>query len=273
MSDMSQALYRNNLVAFAERAMFELEPGTKLKINWHHHAVAAQLERCRNGEITQLVVNQPPKTLKTHELSISYVAQLIGEQPGVKVAIVCYDTTLATKIARSIRTILRSTWYQALYPAARVREDKDSESYFETTQGGEVHAISVQGGFTGKGFDYIIMDDPMKASDASSPAERRKLEEIFASSIITRFRNQDKGVLILVMQRLHVDDFTAYILRKYKSAKHLCLPAKAPKSMTYDLGNGRTRVFRKGELLEPGRITDHYLETALSQQLTQVALS
>jgi hypothetical protein len=76
------ALYRSNPPAFAERAMTELEPGTKLQTNWHHKAIARKLYDTVSGVIRRLIVNQPPKTLKTHLISVCFVAWLLGSRPG-----------------------------------------------------------------------------------------------------------------------------------------------------------------------------------------------
>ena len=205
-------------------------------------------------------MNQPPKTLKTHLISVCFVAWRLGSSPGTKFAIICYDEALATRIVRLIRQIMRSAWYRALYPETMISGDKDSESYFETTFGGEVRAVSIQGGITGHGYDFIIIDDPMKASVAHSEAERRRLEENYSSAVANRWRDPTKGVLIVVMQRLHVDDFTAFLLRARPDTVHLKIPAVAPCDLEYEVGGGKRYIFREGELLEPDRLSHEFLQ-------------
>lgn len=122
-----------------------------------------------------------------------------------------------------------------------------------------MRALSVQGGITGYGYDIIIIDDPMKASAASSETERRKLEETYASSIANRWRDPSKGVLIVVMQRLHIDDFSAYLLRTHKGFVHLNIPAIAPSDMEFEIGPDEKYIFKKGEFMEPHRLTPDYL--------------
>ncbi len=258
--NLIDALYRDDVVAFAERAMLILEPGTPLKTNWHHQTIGYHLKRAFRGECSKLVINQPPKTLKTHIVSVAHAAWLILHKPWLKIAILCHDDVLANKILRSIRQIVKSEWYQALAPKTRIKADKDTEYVFETTAGGECRAFSVHGGITGHGYDYIIIDDPMKASNAHSETERRRLEQSYSSAIANRWRNPSKGVLILVMQRLHVDDFTAYFLKMHPSAIHLNIPAIAQKTDYFDLNDQWAHTFEKGELLEPDRLTHEYLE-------------
>jgi predicted phage terminase large subunit-like protein len=254
------AIFRQSLFYFALRAMAILEPQTKLSKNWHQRAITYQLMRCFHGESRRLLINQPPKTLKTHLVSIAFVAWLLVQNPSFRIAVICYDEELASTQLRKIRQIMKSNWYLALAPVTRIRKEKDTETLFETTAGGEVRALSVQGGITGHGFDYIIIDDPQKASLAHSETERRKLEELYASSIANRWRNAAEGVLITVMQRLHVDDFTSFMLRLRKDTVHLNIPAVAPADMTFHLGDDEVYQFLEGELLEPERLPENILE-------------
>lgn len=254
------SLYRSSLFYFALRAMVVLEPATKLIPNWHQRTISYEVERCLRGENRRLIINQPPKTLKTHLVSISSVAWLLMRDPSRRIAIICYDEELASTQLRKIRELLRSKWYRRLAPATRIRKEKDTETHFETTAGGEVRAFSVQGGITGHGFDVIIIDDPQKASLAHSETERRHLEELYASAIANRWRNPAEGILIVVMQRLHVDDFTTFMLRLRKDTVHLNIPAVAPADMTFHLGDDDVYRFKEGELLEPHRLSKVVLD-------------
>jgi len=254
------AMYRKNLHLFAEKAMAILEPGTKLKTSWHHRAICYQLELCFQGLTRHLVINQPPKTLKSHLVSVAFVAWLLMHNPGLKIAILCYDEDLASKMLRMVRQIMGSPWFKSLAPNTHIKGDKNTEFVFETTVGGECQAKSVNGGVTGHGFDFILGDDLMKATKASSEPERRSLEETYAAAIANRWRDPGKGVFILVMQRLHIDDFTNYFLKTHKNAIHLNIPAIAPCDLMYDLGPDEKHVFKKGELLEPDRLTREHLD-------------
>jgi len=259
MHSLLAAVYRWSLLFFAERAMTILEPGTALTTNWHHRAIAYQLERCYRGENRRLIINQPPKTLKTHLVSVSYVAWLLLHDPSLRIAIICYDEALASTQLRKIRQIMRSRWYLWLAPGTRIRKEKDTETLFETTAGGEVRALSVQGGITGHGFDFIIIDDPQKASLAHSDTERRNLEELYSSAIANRWRNPAKGVLVVVMQRLHIDDFTAFLLRAGRGTVHLSIPAVAPYDMRFELSSDMECILEEGALLEPYRLSEEVL--------------
>lgn len=259
-SEVMAAAYRQNLHLFAERAMTILEPGTKLKTSWHHRAICHQLLACLQGSVRQLVINQPPKTLKSHLISVAFVAWLLMHNPGLKIVILCYDEALASKMLRMVRQIMQSSWYKSLAPNTHVKVDKDTEVVFETTLGGECQAKSVNGGVTGHGFDIIIADDPMKATNAYSEVERRSLEQTYSTAIANRWRDPGKGVFILVMQRLHPDDFTNFFLKIHKNAVYLKIPAIAPEDLIYDLGPNEKHVFKESALLEPERLSHEFLD-------------
>src|SRR4051794_4696947 len=252
------ALYRLSLVAFAERAFRELEPGQSIEPNWHHRAIAFELERCLAGENRRLIVNQPPRTLKSFLIAIVLIAWRLGHDPSAKSLTVCYSEQLATQHTRTVRRIMRSPWYRSLFPKTVITPDKDSESHFETTAGGQCRAVSVGGQITGFGYDNIIIDDPMKAQDVGSETERRKLEETYANTLATRLNNPATGIIIVVMQRLHVDDFTTFLLRTGQW-HHLCIPAIAPAEATYSLGERKVHQVKAGELLEPQRLSKDFL--------------
>lgn len=254
-----QSIYRTDLCKFAERAMKILEPGTELQTGWHHQAIAFQLNRAAKREIRRLLINQPPKTLKTHLISVAYVAWLLMHNPTLKIAIISYDEALASKQLRSIRQILADPFLKELAPATKVKAGKDTEFVFETTAGGEVRAFSVRGGITGYGFDFIVVDDPIKANNASSETERKSLEEAFSSAMASRWRDPSQGVLIVVMQRLHIDDFSDFVKRIMPETVHLTIPAIAPEDISYEIAPGKFHVFRKGKLLEPDRLSLSYL--------------
>ncbi|CAN5123401.1 phage terminase large subunit [soil metagenome] len=254
------ALYRDDIVAFAERAMIVLEPDTQLKIRWHHRAIGYQLKETFHGNIRRLVINQPPKTLKTHLVSVSFAAWLLAHDPSLKIGIISYDDALARKIVRSIRQIMRDPWYRNLAPNTHIKVDKDTEAEFETTAGGGVMARTVHGAVTGQGYDFIVIDDPIKASSAYSETERRSVEDAYSSAIANRWRNPAKGVLVVVMQRVHVDDFTAFLLRTIKDIMHLSIPAIATTTQYFDINDEWAHTFAAGELLEPERLSTEVLD-------------
>src|SRR5437660_8341696 len=109
-------ILRRDLMSFIERAFYELNPQTTLIPAWHIEVLAAKLEACRQGKIRQLVVNLPPRSLKSHCSTIAFVAWWLGHHPAGHVICASYGQELADKLARDCRTVMLSSWYQRLFP-------------------------------------------------------------------------------------------------------------------------------------------------------------
>lgn len=79
-----QALLRQDLYLFIERCFCELNPTTTFKHNWHLEVLSSALEACRRKEETRLIINQPPRSLKSHCTSVAFVAFMLGHDPVPK---------------------------------------------------------------------------------------------------------------------------------------------------------------------------------------------
>ncbi len=156
-----RVLLRRDLYAFTERCFYELNPTAKFVPNWHIEVVASALEACRRGEITRLNINQPPRSLKSHCASVAFVAFLLGHDPGAQIICASYGQELANKHALDCRTILASAWYQALFTHTRLSFERQAVQEFMTTQQGFRLSTSIGGVLTGRGADFIIIDDPL----------------------------------------------------------------------------------------------------------------
>jgi hypothetical protein len=110
-----QAFLRRDLVAFGEKAFNQLNPGTEYLHNWHIDVIADALEQCFRGKSRRLIVNLPPRSLKSHLTSISFVAWLLGHYPAAQIICVSYAQDLANKLAADCRTIMTSEWYRDLF--------------------------------------------------------------------------------------------------------------------------------------------------------------
>src|SRR5439155_13524042 len=147
-------------------------PGTPYLRNWHVDAIVHQLMRVQAGEISRLLINQPPRSLKSICVSVAYPAWLLGHDPTRRVIVVSYSNEFAAELHREFRMIIDAPWYRELFPAMRPARDSGAE--LVTTAGGSRYATSIGGTLTRRGADLIIIDDPLKAEDAmSEPARKR----------------------------------------------------------------------------------------------------
>lgn len=204
-------ILRRDFYAFTHRAFLELNPQTKLIPNWHIEVLAAKLDAVRRGEIRRVIINVPPRSLKSHCASVAFPAWLLGHNPSVQILTISYGQDLADKLARDCRSLMASEFYRSLF-ATRLSLHKHAVAEFETTKKGGRFSTSIGGVLTGRGADYIIIDDPLKPDDAFSESRRNAVNEWFGNTLYTRLNDKARGAIILVMQRLHQDDLVAFVL-------------------------------------------------------------
>lgn len=206
------ALTRLDFQVFAERVFAELNGATSYADNFHIGVICARLEALRRGEIKRLIINVPPRSLKSIIASVAFPAFLLGHEPTLKIVAASYGQELADALARDCRQVMQQEWYRRVFPKTKLEPSRQAVHAFETTAGGERLATSVGGPFTGFGGAFIIVDDPIKPSDALSDVERGKANEWFNHTMHSRLNSKVEGAVVVVMQRLHEDDFVAHIL-------------------------------------------------------------
>src|ERR1019366_4783007 len=225
MTNELKAFLRLDLTLFIEKSFHELNPETEFLPNWHIEAIADLLAQCRLGIIKRLIINIPPPSLKSHCVSVAFVAWLLGRNPSAQIICASYAQDLADKHALDCRSVMQSEWYQEIF-ATRLSAQRQAVNEFMTTRKGVRLATSVGGVLTGRGADFIIIDDPLKPDEAMSDARRQTANDWFDHTLSSRLNNKSTGCIILIMQRLHEDDLTGHV-QKSNHWKVLRLPAIA----------------------------------------------
>src|SRR5260221_13190602 len=159
-------ILRRDLMSFIERSFYELNPQTELLPAPHLELIAAKLEACRQGQINRLIVNLPPRQLKSHCASVAFPAWYLGHRPAAHIICASYGQDLADKFARDCRRIMASAWYRRLFPVRLANRQAGPD--FSTTEQGTRMATSVGGVLTGRGPDMIIIDDRLKPTQPRS---------------------------------------------------------------------------------------------------------
>lgn len=246
-------ILRFDFATFAARAFVHLNPTTPYLHNWHIDLIAEKLEACRRGEIRRLIINLPPRHLKSHLISVAYVAWLLGHDPSLQIVCASYGQDLADKLARDTREVMQAPWFKKVFPT---RLGKNAVAEFVTTAQGLRIATSVGGVLTGRGADVIIIDDPMKPDEALSEVRRKGGNEWFDNSLYSRLNNKETGIIIIVMQRLHEDDLVGHVIEK-EHWEHLLLASLAEEDEVHEYTTplfGKQRFVRRaGEPLHPER--------------------
>ncbi len=250
-------LTRLHFGIFVQRVFAELNPGADYLDNFHIHVINEALEDLRFGRNQRLAVAMPPRSLKSIIISVAWVAWLLGHEPGLRIICVSYGQELADKMASDCRQVMQSSWYQRLFPGTRLMPGRQSLANFETTAGGARFSTSIGGTLTGFGADYIVVDDPMKPSEALSEAERTTTNNWVQHTLSTRLNDKSTGRIVVVMQRLHEDDVIGNLVETSgKTFRLLTFPAIAAQTEVHEFATpfGSQRVVRnEGDALHPAR--------------------
>src|SRR5688500_2567413 len=97
---MYAELLRHDFCAFIHRSFLQLNASTRFQPNWHIEVLAAKLEAVRRGTCKRLIINIPPRHLKSHGTSIAFPAWLLGRDPSTRILVVTYAQDFSDKLAR-----------------------------------------------------------------------------------------------------------------------------------------------------------------------------
>ncbi len=248
------AALRADFYLFLVRCFADLHASRTFSPAWHAEVLAAKLQGAGEGKTKRLVVNVPPRHLKSLAASVALPAWLLGHDPALAVVSVTYAQDLSEKFARDCRAVMMSPWYRALF-STRLASPREPLSELVTTRGGFRLATSVGGVLTGRGADVILIDDPMKPADAMSESRRSAANEWFDSTLFSRLNDKANGKIVIVMQRLHEDDLAGHVLRQ-EGWEVVSFPAIAEDDELHVVERrfGKRPFGRKcGEALDPAR--------------------
>jgi predicted phage terminase large subunit-like protein len=242
------AILRRHFESFLRRCFMTLNPGSPYLPNWHIAAIAYQLERVRRGEITRLIINLPPRHLKSLTVSVAFPAFLLGHEPWHRIFAISYGSELSSKHASDFRSIVESPWYQRAFYEMRIARSLEDE--VSTTARGFRKSTSVYGTLTGLGGDIFIIDDPQKPVDAQSDIQRNRLIQWVSNTLMSRLDRKETGIIIVVMQRVHLNDLSGYLMES-GGWTVLSLPAIAEQDETIAIGDTEFHLRCAGEALHP----------------------
>lgn len=253
------ALCRRDFRSFAIRAFPVLE-GQQLEPARHIDIICRLLEKIFHTEIRRALVCIPPRYLKTYLITIAYTAWMLGKDPRTRIICASYAAPLAEKFSADTLRLMRSPLYRRLFPRTILDPKQQSKTEIGTTVGGYRLATSVGGTVTGRGADLIVVDDPLKASEAHSPTSREACINWFNSTIHSRFDHPKKGRVIVVAQRLHAEDLPGHLIAT-GGWEELILPAINPNKQIYDIVADGLRIWLgAGRVLQPSRHDKEDLE-------------
>lgn len=218
------------------------------------------------------IINIPPRHLKSFIASVCFPAWILGKYPRTKFMIACHTMGLCTELLNNLRRLMKSEAYQAIF-ATRIGS-KDTEGEFKTTRGGGVLAVSFESAPTGRGCDYLIIDDPIKATEVT-PEALSQCEMFYRDALVSRLDEPGSGHIFVVMQRLKPDDLAGRLIAA-GGFELLSLPLVATERQEIyykpAFGSSRTFVREAGDCLNPARFGLEAIEI-LREQINDEAFA
>jgi predicted phage terminase large subunit-like protein len=249
---VAEAILREDFYSFVQAAFPIVVPGQPFVPSWHVEAIAYALTQVLVGETRRLLITVPPRNLKSLCASVAFPAYVLGHDPTKQLICVSYSDDLSSMHANSCRALMQSSLYRRLFPETRISPAKNTEREFVTTVRGRRYTTSVGGTLTGRGGSIIIIDDPLKPREAYSETIREHVKQWYSNTLLSRLDDKSKDAIVVVMQRLHVDDLAGHLLEQ-GGWTQLNLPAIADAPSRIALSAGRYHERCEGELLNPAR--------------------
>ena len=255
---------RRSLKEFTKNSWPTIEPGREFYDNWHIDAISEHLQAVVEGDIRRLIINIPPRHMKSISVAVALPAWTWTIQPQKRFLFASYASSLSVRDSVKCRRLIDSPWYKAHFGETfALTGDQNQKQRFENDKTGQRIATSVDGALTGEGGDIIVIDDPHNVREAESSAVREGVLEWWDQAMQSRLNDPKTGAFVIIMQRVHENDLTGHILaNEYDDWDHLCLPARyeighpTPPHSRLNFTDPRTK---EGELLWPDRIDEETL--------------
>lgn len=265
---LHDAMAKADLPTFVARVMATLEPGNFYEENWHVHLICDRLEGVHHGRTKRLMLNMPPRSIKSIIVSVAFSAWILGHDPTRRIMCLTYSRDIAQAQAKLFQRLMAADWVRRVFPDLRPRIPNKLMEW-ETSLGGYRLAASVDGSVLGRGADVIILDDPNKGQEIYSKVARDRVKNAYDHTISTRLNHPKNSAIICVMQRLHADDLAGHMLEQ-EDWDVIRIPALALSRERWDMGFGQVKVRKAGELIQPDRLGKEELDR-LKRKMGQTA--
>jgi len=255
---------RRSLREFIKNSWGTIEPARDFYDNWHIDAISEHLEAVAHGDIKRLIINVPPRHMKSISVAVALPAWVWTIMPQKRFLFASYALSLSVRDSVKCRRLIDSQWYKTHFGQTfELTSDQNQKQRFENDKTGYRIATSVDGALTGEGGDIIVIDDPHNVREAESSAVRESVLDWWDQAMQTRLNDPKTGAFVIIMQRVHENDLTGHILKdEYNDWDHLCLPARYeighPSPTRSSLGFTDPRT-KEGDLLWPERVDEKTL--------------
>lgn len=227
--------------------------------NWHIEYLCQEFQTLagyivrRDPKPYDMIINIPPGTTKSTIATVMWPAWLWVVDPTIRVITNSYSEDLSIEHTTKSRDIIISDLYRRLFPEIQLRRDKSAKTSYENTMTGARFTTSTGGTITGKHGHVIINDDPVSPGQSDSALARASANE-HTKTLSTRKIDKANTPSVTIMQRLHENDVTGYLMaKKGETIRHICLPAEATETAYINPPELRDRYI--DGLLDPIRLS------------------
>jgi len=217
------------------RYFFKIREDSKMICNWHHYVIEYVLQAVYDLKVTRLIINIAPGYTKTEQAVLNFICRGLALNPASKYIHTSYAGRLVNTNSAKIRQTIKSNEFQELWPM-KIRVDADAKGEWYTEKGGGMLAAAAGGQITGfragrmdEGIftGAFVNDDPVKPKDAYSQVKRSAINSDFNNTMRSRLAIESVP-MVNIMQRIHEDDLSGYLLRGGSGDKwhHLVIPTR-----------------------------------------------
>ena len=244
-----------NLGCFIKYGWLILEPTTPYVSGWHLEAIVEHLSAVSAGQIRNLLINMPPRHMKSLAVSVFWPVWEWIAHPSRRWLFSSYALSLSVRDSLKCRRLIESQWFQDRWSDRfELTGDQNAKLRFENDRSGYRIASSVDSAATGEGGDRIVCDDPHNVREAESETVREATLTWWRETMSTRGNDPKTAAKVVVMQRVHEKDLSGYLLKEEgRDWCHLCLPAEYEGSKVITQIGWSDPRKESGELLWPER--------------------
>lgn len=221
---------------FFIQAWHIVEPSIELSTNWHHKYLCDILQKeaeriiANKPKTKDIVINIPFRSTKSLLVTVMFPVWAWIKNPKFRFITASYSADLSIEHATRSRDIINSDWFKDRWADIfHIKKDQNLKARYENNFLGVRRATSVGGTVTGQGGDFLLVDDPVSPQHAASEIERENANEWYRTTFYSRLNNPLTGVRIVIMQRIHDNDLSGFLLSNGNSRlkyKHICIPAE-----------------------------------------------
>jgi len=215
------------------------EKKENLDDNWHIRVICDKLEKVYSWDIKRLIINIPPRSLKTEIVSKAFPVWCLWHDPRLKFMAISYSATLAEQNSWWARSMYLSDTFLSVFPRRKgLKPDKNTQQHRETTDDWQYFSSGSQWSITWFGCDIMIIDDPINPQEANSDLILNKVNNNFHETLKSRLNSKTDGAIVVMMQRLHDNDLTWHLLDQkrrgvWEEWEELVIPAIAESDDEY----------------------------------------